>query len=86
MSDTSFYVLFQNHTQGMELYHYLKGKGLGVRISPAPRAAKTCCGMSLLVEPEQIEAVRKSISESGIEIERIIELEKQINPQRDKYC
>lgn len=86
MNETSFYLLVRNHTVGMELYHYLRGLGLAVRISPTPRAAKACCGMSLLVNPSDIDSVKEAIAKSGIEIERIIELENQIDPKRDRYC
>jgi len=80
------YVLFRNHTEGMKLYQYLRARGIAVRISPAPRAASACCGMSLLVEAEAIEAVRRCIPESGVQIDRIVSLPRQIDPARDKYC
>lgn len=86
MAETSFYVLFHNHTEGMELYRCLKTHGFAVRISPAPRAAAAGCGMSLLVSRDEIEAVRTAIWESGIDFERIVELENQIDPYRDRYC
>lgn len=82
----NFYVLFENHTDGMALYRYCRNHGICVRISPAPRAASVCCGMSLLVSPEDIDAVRKCIEESGIAILKIVELPRQINPKRDVYC
>ena len=81
-----YYVLFPNHTEGMKLYQFLRGRGIAVRVSPAPRLASVCCGMSLLVEQEQIEAVRLAIPDSGAEIDKIVKLPRQINPQRDRYC
>lgn len=86
MSSTSFYILFFNHTDGMALYSYLRKQGYNVRISPAPRAATTCCGMSLLVDPADIEEVEHAVKQSDIAIDRIVELENQINPNRDRYC
>lgn len=83
---TDFYVLFENHTDGMALYRYCRERGLHVRISPAPRAATVCCGMSLLVSKEEIDAVRVLINESKIPVLKIVELERQINPKRDVYC
>ena len=83
---TDFYVLFENHTDGMALYKYCKDRGLGVRISPTPRKASVCCGMSLLVTEEEINRVRDCIGESGIPVLRVVELERQINPKRDIYC
>lgn len=81
-----FYVLFENHTDGMALYRYCREHKVFVRISPAPRAATVCCGMSLLVKPEDISAVRNCIEESGITILKVVELPRQINPKRDVYC
>lgn len=82
----SYYVLVHNHTDGMALYQYLRDHGCKARIAPAPRAATSCCGMSLLVNREDIEKVRMSLAESGVNIDRIVELENQIDPNRDHYC
>ncbi len=81
-----YYVLFHNHTEGMKLYQYIRARGIAVRISPAPRAASVCCGMSLLVEEEMIGAVRLCIRESGIAIQKIVKLPRTIDPGRNKFC
>ena len=81
-----YYVLFHNHTEGMKLFQFVRARGIMVKISPAPRAASVCCGMSLLVEADAIEAVRRCIEESGTEIDRIVLLPRQIDPSRDQYC
>lgn len=81
-----YYVLFPNHTEGLKLYQYARGRGIPVRISPTPRAASACCGISLLVKPEDVDAVERCIPESGAEIDRIVALPRQINPGRDRYC
>lgn len=83
---TDYYVLFHNHTEGMKLYQHTRARGIAARISPAPRVVSACCGMSLLVEEGAIEAVRRCISESGVQIDRIVLLPRQIDPTRDKYC
>ena len=82
----SYYVLVLSHTDGMALYEHLRKQGYQLRIAPAPRAATSCCGMSLLVNPEDIKEVRVAIERSGIAIDRIVELENQIDPLRDRYC
>lgn len=82
----SYYILFHTHTEGMALYHIMRERGAEVKISPAPRAASVSCGMSLLVEPEEIDKVRSIIKETAAEYDRIVELPKQINPRRDVYC
>jgi hypothetical protein len=86
MAVTDYYVLFFGHTSGMALYEYVRKLGIRVRISPAPRAATSCCGMSLLVEEAELEAVKGCIERSGIEIDKIVALPRQINPKRDRYC
>lgn len=86
MPVTDYYVLFFGHTAGMALYEFVRQRGVRVRISPAPRAATACCGMSLLVEEAELEAVRECIECSGIEIDKIVPLPRQINPKRDRFC
>lgn len=83
---SDYYVLFHNYTEGMRLYQYIRARGIAAKISPAPRVASVCCGMSLLVEETAIEAVRRCISESGVQIDRIVLLPRQIDPTRDRYC
>ena len=83
---TDFYILFHNHTDGMAMHQYLRSQQLNVRICPAPRAASVCCGMALLVEKEEIEIARQRVKESGIPIQRIVQLPRNINPHRDHYC
>lgn len=85
-AQTDFYILFHHHTAGLALYKHLKGLQLPLRISPTPRAASSSCGMSLLVDGPAIDAVRKAVETSGIEIDRIVELPRQIDPTRDRYC
>ena len=81
-----YYILFQNHTDGMALYQYIRSHGANARICPVPRTASACCGMSLLVLEEDIEAVRRCVAESGITILDIVGLPRDINPHRDRYC
>ncbi len=81
-----YYVLFHNHTEGMKLYQYVRAQGIPAKISPAPRIASVCCGMSLLVEASVIDAVRHCIEVSCTAIDRIVQLPRQIDPTRDKYC
>ncbi len=86
MSKIQHYVLFPNHDNGMRLYKELKNLGVRATIAPTPRAASTCCGISLLVEEKDIDTIRKCVSEHEIEILDIVEIERDINPKRDKYC
>jgi hypothetical protein len=81
-----YYVLFHNHTEGLQLYQSVRDKGISVKISPTPRAASVCCGMSLLVGADAIDQVRQCIEESHAGYERIVCLPRQSNPRRDTFC
>ena len=82
-----YYVLFPNHEAGIKLYRLLKAQGIRTQISPTPRAASKCCGISLLVlDVLLLDDRRKSIEENAIEIIDIVALEVDINRTRDRYC
>ena len=88
MENVQYYILFETYTQGMQLYEMLRGAGIASRIAPAPRAiqGKLGCGMSLLVQPEQIDDVRTFVEVNKPEYYDIVPLECQINPRRNKFC
>ena len=73
-----YYILFDNHTQGMMLHELLDKQGLPNRIAPAPRDTdgKAACGMALLIHPDDIDA----------EYVNIVPLENQLQKKRDRYC
>ena len=82
----SYYVLFPNHDNGMRLYREMKENGLKCTISPTPREASKCCGISLLVKKEDLDQIRQIVKEKQIEILQIAEIKKDIDPNRDRYC
>ena len=86
--DIHYYILFKTYTQGMALHELLRGNGIRSRVAPAPRSiqGELGCGMSLLIMPEDIDAVRKCIEEHNAEYHDIVPLENQINPNRHKFC
>ncbi|WP_455542495.1 DUF3343 domain-containing protein [Intestinibacter sp.] len=81
-----YYVLFENHDNGMRLYNSLKSKNIKCTIAPTPRVASKSCGISLLVNKEDIEKIRECVDSENIDIIDIVEIEKNIRPNRDKYC
>ena len=83
-----YYILFENYEQGMSLHDLLSQNGVKNRIAPAPRAiqGKLSCGMSLLIEPEDIDAAEICIRDNRAEYYDIVQLAGQIRPRRDKYC
>ncbi|WP_138264582.1 DUF3343 domain-containing protein [[Clostridium] hylemonae] len=86
MDKVQHYVLFPNHDNGMRLHRELKAEGVRAVIAPTPRSASKCCGISLLIEKDDIETVKRCIEEHGIEILDIVEIKRDIDPNRDKYC
>lgn len=86
MPEIQHYVLFPNHDNAMRLHRELKALGVKAVIAPTPRAASKCCGVSLLVKEEDLEAVEVCVKEHGIEILTIAEIERDVNPKRDRYC
>lgn len=66
----------------------LKGEKIPSRIAPAPRSiqGELGCGMSLLIQPENIEAVKACIEKNNAKYYDIVPLPCQINPRRNKFC
>ena len=81
-----YYVLFENHDNGMRLSNSLKSKNIKSTIAPTPRVASKSCGISLLVNKEDIEKIRECVVNESIDIIDIVEIEKNIRPNRDRYC
>lgn len=86
MPEIQRYVLFPNHDNAMRLHRELKALGVRAVIAPTPRAASKCCGVSLLVKEEDLGAIKSCVEEHGIEILTIAEIERDVNPKRDRYC
>ena len=86
MKEIQYYVLFPNHDNGMRLHKELKALGVKAVIAPTPRVASKCCGISLLIRKEDVEIVEQCVRDRDIEILKIAEVEKDVNPNRDRYC
>lgn len=83
-----YYILFANYEQGLKLHNLLTEDGVKNRIAPAPRAiqGELSCGMSLLIEPADLEAAKACIEKTQGEYHSIVLLEGQIKSRRDHYC
>jgi len=79
-SRINYYILFENYTQGMLLQELLREEHISSRISPAPRSiqGELGCGMSLLIQPEDIDRVRECIEKNHAEYHHIAALPSQI--------
>ena len=82
-----YYILVESTTAGWALYSALKDAGCSCRIAPVPRGLQACCGMSVLVNSDAIDAVRAALNQPGMPgYIDIVEMENQYNPHRDVYC
>ena len=70
----------------MRLYRELKQKNIWTVIAPTPRILSVCCGISLLIKKEDKEEVKRCIEDNQVEIIKIAEIKRDINPNRDRYC
>ena len=87
-TDIRWYILFANYEQGLALLDLLRQDDIKARIAPAPRAiqGELSCGMSILLEPEHLEAAKACIEKHKAVYHAIVPLEGQIKAKRDKYC
>jgi len=69
-----WYILFPNHHQGLQLSRELRKANIRNQISPTPREASSCCGISLIVERDDLDRIGKIIEEYGISIDKIVKL------------
>lgn len=81
--DIDYYILFPNHHEGLRLLKAMREAGVNCAVSPTPRAASSCCGMSLRVTPDNLVAAQQVITGSKVNIERIVPLPK---PNWDGKC
>ncbi|MEL7564108.1 MAG: DUF3343 domain-containing protein [Dehalobacterium sp.] len=78
MAETyDYYVLFPNHQEGLRLHRRLKDAGVKCTISPTPREASSFCGMSLLVNEEDVAKITQVIKESDIKTEGIVQIKRR---------
>lgn len=80
-----FYILFENHTDGMEMYRALKAANFKVQISPTPRELSTCCGMSLLIEETDIKSIKEMADKKALSYIGIEGIENSFDPTRHRY-
>lgn len=81
-----YYVLFRNHSEGLELRRQLTLRSIASTIVPTPRALSHCCGISLQVRQEDVETIRMCVEECEIPILDIASVEKDIDVRRDRFC
>lgn len=76
-----WYILFPNHHQGLRLNRELKQQGIKNQIAPTPREASLSCGISLVVEEQDLEQINQIIAAAGVSIEKVVKLPVKTNWQ-----
>lgn len=72
-----YYILFPNHHEGLRLHKKFKEAGVRCTIAPAPRAASSFCGISLLVSEEYIDAAKRVIESCDVKIDGIARIRRK---------
>lgn len=74
----SSYVLFPSHSDGLALEEILKSREMKYTIVPTPRQLSKCCGISIMIDPENAQAVQNILDNyPDIKSEGIHTLEKK---------
>lgn len=72
------YVLFPSHADGIALEKILRSRAIKYTIAPTPRELSKCCGISIMVEPEDVTVVEELLKEhADIRTEGIYTIEKK---------
>lgn len=80
-----YYVLFDNHTDAMEMYRAIKAASRYAQISPTPRELSVCCGVSLLVKEEDVPFIKALAEEQQLRYISINRLDNEFNNSRHRY-
>lgn len=80
-----YYILFDNHTDGMAMYRAIKATKTYAQISPTPRELSVCCGMSLMIHEEDIEFIKQLAEDQSLAYISIEGLNNTFDRSRHKY-
>ncbi len=77
MDEYNYYILFPNVNEGLKLEKLLKEKGIKYTIVPTPRELSKCCGICIMYEAEDENAIKLVAEEHGIKTEGFKNLPKR---------
>lgn len=80
------YVTFNSHEDAIMLHDELKENGFKNVIAPTPRVISKCCGVCVMVDESEIEAVRKHIKDKDCPHRSIECIDQVFDPKRDRYA
>lgn len=87
-SEFHYYITFDTYEEAMAMHDDLDKLSIGNKISPAPLdlVSGVCCGVSLMIMPEDKEKIDKYLSETKLKYLKFVKAERTFKPKRDRYC
>lgn len=77
MEEQNYYILFPNVTEGLKLEKQLKENSIKYTIVPTPRELSKCCGICIMYEKENEDAIKQAVEKQGIKTEGFKSLPKR---------
>lgn len=81
----NYYILFDNHEQAIKMHRDLQKAEVASIITPTPRNASLCCGVSLRVKKEDYMKLENFLKLNTAVYREVKEIEENFNPKRDVY-
>ena len=83
-----FYITFDTYEEAMAMHDDLDKSSISNKISPAPLdlVEGVCCGVSLMIEPENKDKIDKYLSDTKLKYLKPLKAKRTFKPKRDKYC
>lgn len=90
MSDLNiyYYITFDTYEEAMAMHDDLDRSSIGNKISPAPLdlVEGVCCGVSLMIMPEDKDKVENYLSNTKLKYMKFVKANRTFKPNRDRYC
>lgn len=87
-NDFKYYIIFDTYEEAMAMHDDLDRVCITNKISPAPLdlVSGVCCGVSLMIYPEDKEVIDKYLKETNLKYMKFVKAERTFKPKRDRYC
>lgn len=87
-SEFHYYITFDTYEEAMAMHDDLDKLPIENKISPAPLdlVSGVCCGVSLMIMPEDKEKIDKYLSSTKLKYMKLVKAERTFKPNRDRYC
>ncbi|SHE31507.1 DUF3343 domain-containing protein [Clostridium fallax] len=78
MNNKKYYILFENHTDGMRFSEALSKENIKYVISPTPRKLSVCCGISIMYKKDDEEKIKDLINKEHLNYKSLESIESTI--------